>query len=66
MPLGDNRFFVSGGFGCSQNKHQRLRDGVVIDLGKGRQCSEVHAFTGLHVPSERNFYHYNFHLVFCR
>jgi len=41
VPLGDNRVLISGGFGCSGNKHQRLRDGVVVDLSEDDEASHT-------------------------
>ena len=46
VPLGDNRVLISGGFGCSGNKHQRLRDGVVVDLSEGKKLYKVHVIRG--------------------
>ena len=33
--LAENKVLLTCGFGCSQNKHQRLRDGVIVDFVGG-------------------------------
>ena len=35
VQLVENKVLLTCGFGCSQNKHKRLRDGVIIDFAGG-------------------------------